>query len=604
MFLLIACRLDASPVVTSVNPTSGTAAGGTLVTVTGSGFSGATSVQFGASSATPTVIDDNTLTVTTPLNVFGAVDLRVTTGSGTSPVTRGDIFAYTGNWSYEYLFGTSNARLTSFSIPGGVQGPSVVAGFNPEDIAITPDGRYAVIPTEGTNQVIIMDLATMTPATTLSVSTPSSPQSVVISTDGLFAYVGSPGSPSIAVIDLTTHTLSSTVLTSPVNGRNLAITKDGTTLYVANSTSNNIYALNIASNTGSFVLNSAGSAPAVFSTPVALALSPINTTAYVPCFGTSTVVTFDTATNRVIGSPIALSLGPNDIAINSAGTKAYVSCNTAASLSVIDLATNEVTTPIVAYSAVPSAITLTPDGAFAYTFSPVESLNLTDFSLTRVSNIFGNNAAVITPDQAPVAAFTATASSASPLASFDASASLSPIGTVVSYLWDFGDSSSATTSTPTTTHTYAVAGNYTVTLTVTNSAGTSATQLFTGQTMSNNGNSFATDSQSITVGGSTPPSPPSSISKPASFKAKALTKKLKLHAKWKTVPGAVAYEVYSHSRKIETVTGHRFTKKLHPKPSLKAHRRKYQKWLHKKYKVRAVDASGNTSGFRKLKFKK
>ena len=55
---------------------------------------------------------------------------------------------------------------------------------------------------------------------------------------------------------------------------------------------------------------------------------------------------------------------------------------------------------------------------------------------------------------------------------FDGSASSDPDGTVVSYSWDFGDGSTGSGATP--THTYAADGNYTVTLTVTDDAGDSA----------------------------------------------------------------------------------------------------------------------------------
>jgi len=44
-------------------------------------------------------------------------------------------------------------------------------------------------------------------------------------------------------------------------------------------------------------------------------------------------------------------------------------------------------------------------------------------------------------------------------------------GAATSWLWDFGDGTTSTTRNP--THIYNRAGRYTVTLTVTNSAGTS-----------------------------------------------------------------------------------------------------------------------------------
>ena len=56
----------ASPRVTAISPTSGTKAGGTSVTITGSGFSDATTVDFGGVSAVMTVDSDTKITATSP----------------------------------------------------------------------------------------------------------------------------------------------------------------------------------------------------------------------------------------------------------------------------------------------------------------------------------------------------------------------------------------------------------------------------------------------------------------------------------------------------------------------------------------------------------
>jgi hypothetical protein len=73
------------------------------------------------------------------------------------------------------------------------------------------------------------------------------------------------------------------------------------------------------------------------------------------------------------------------------------------------------------------------------------------------------------------------------------------VGSVAGYQWDFGDGQSATTTTPGTTHVYAQPGAYTARLTVTNSAGTSLAQVFTGQTVSNQGGPQATTTHGLTV---------------------------------------------------------------------------------------------------------
>jgi hypothetical protein len=82
-----------SPAVTIISPGSGTAAGGTTVTITGTGFTGATAVNFGASPATFTVNSNTSITATSP-NGTGVVDVTVTTPGGTSQAVIGDHFTY------------------------------------------------------------------------------------------------------------------------------------------------------------------------------------------------------------------------------------------------------------------------------------------------------------------------------------------------------------------------------------------------------------------------------------------------------------------------------------------------------------------------------
>ena len=84
------------PVVTGVSPATGLLAGGASVTVTGSGFTGATRVTFGSMAATsPDVLSDTQLTVTSPAQLYrGWVDVTVTTPGGTSATSAADQFTY------------------------------------------------------------------------------------------------------------------------------------------------------------------------------------------------------------------------------------------------------------------------------------------------------------------------------------------------------------------------------------------------------------------------------------------------------------------------------------------------------------------------------
>jgi IPT/TIG domain len=78
-----ASSTSGSPVIRQINPPTGHAAGNEPVTITGSGLSGTTSVQFGAAPATDlTIVSDGEITVNTPVGVAGAVSVIVTTKTG------------------------------------------------------------------------------------------------------------------------------------------------------------------------------------------------------------------------------------------------------------------------------------------------------------------------------------------------------------------------------------------------------------------------------------------------------------------------------------------------------------------------------------------
>ena len=67
-------------------------AGGTLVTITGSGFTGATAVDFGTIAGDGLdVVSDTTITADSPAGT-GTVDVTVTTPSGTSATSSADQF--------------------------------------------------------------------------------------------------------------------------------------------------------------------------------------------------------------------------------------------------------------------------------------------------------------------------------------------------------------------------------------------------------------------------------------------------------------------------------------------------------------------------------
>ena len=82
------------PTVSGLSPNSGTTAGGTTVTLTGTGLAGATRVRFGTGDAIITADSSTQITVTTPRGT-GTVTITVITPAGTSTIGNTDHFAYT-----------------------------------------------------------------------------------------------------------------------------------------------------------------------------------------------------------------------------------------------------------------------------------------------------------------------------------------------------------------------------------------------------------------------------------------------------------------------------------------------------------------------------
>jgi len=109
------------------------------------------------------------------------------------------------------------------------------------------------------------------------------------------------------------------------------------------------------------------------------------------------------------------------------------------------------------------------DGVYNVTLTVVDDDGATG-SATETKNVL---------NRPPVANFTESAHTvdAGESIDFDASGSYDPDGTIVSYSWDFGDGNAATGVT--VDHAYSEDGNYTVTLTVTDDDGTSASSVDT-----------------------------------------------------------------------------------------------------------------------------
>ena len=89
------------PAVTSVSPGNGPSTGGNTVTITGSGFAGASAVDFGSVPAASFAVNSPTsITASVPAGTAGTTaDVEVTTIGGTSSRSAGDAYTYSADAS-------------------------------------------------------------------------------------------------------------------------------------------------------------------------------------------------------------------------------------------------------------------------------------------------------------------------------------------------------------------------------------------------------------------------------------------------------------------------------------------------------------------------
>lgn len=91
--LRVRASLPITPTIGTISPTSSLARGQTIVTITGTNFTGASQVFFGSTPAVVTVLNPTTLRALAPTHAPGIVDI-VVTNPGAPPATRPAAFSY------------------------------------------------------------------------------------------------------------------------------------------------------------------------------------------------------------------------------------------------------------------------------------------------------------------------------------------------------------------------------------------------------------------------------------------------------------------------------------------------------------------------------
>jgi alpha-tubulin suppressor-like RCC1 family protein len=136
------------PAVTGLSAASGPQAGGAVITITGSGFTGATAVGFGGVPATFTVESDTQIQATVPAGVPGTIDVLVSTPAGTSAQVPADQYTYTHTAAAPVITSAAAATFTAgqagtFTVTTtGTPAPAITeSGALPPGIKLTDNGN-------------------------------------------------------------------------------------------------------------------------------------------------------------------------------------------------------------------------------------------------------------------------------------------------------------------------------------------------------------------------------------------------------------------------------------------------------------------------------
>lgn len=137
------------PTLNAVTPTSGTTAGGTPVTLTGSGFQAGATVTLGGSAATSVVVvNSSTITAVAPAHATGAVTAVVTNPNSTS-ASRANAFFYSPPPVATDFFTLPPCRILDTRNPNGALGGPALAAAAQRTFDVTgpcgvPSGAQAI----------------------------------------------------------------------------------------------------------------------------------------------------------------------------------------------------------------------------------------------------------------------------------------------------------------------------------------------------------------------------------------------------------------------------------------------------------------------------
>jgi YVTN family beta-propeller protein len=275
----------------------------------------------------------------------------------------------------------------------------------------------------------------------------------------------------VSVIDTATNTVTAAIIIGLTpelranNSEGVAVSPDGSKLYVTNSNGDSVSIIDTATNK---IINTWY----VGREPKGIAVAP-DGTVFVTISGAHTVSVFGT-----VSGAVAVGNDPTGVAVNPVGTKAYVTNSVDGTVSVIDTSNNTVTATV-SVGNWPWGVAVTPDGKKVYvaneesnTIPIIDTATNTVVATMGAGGLpiaFGNFIGPL-PSSTPIL----------PVANFNSNATEGSVPLDVQFTdlstnatdlqWNFGDGSS-NVSVPNPEHIFTSIGSFNVVLTASNANG-------------------------------------------------------------------------------------------------------------------------------------
>lgn len=207
-------------------------------------------------------------------------------------------------------------------------------GSDPEQLAVSHDGKLLFVANEDVAQASVLDSATGKVVTTVMVG--EEPEGVNVRPDGKEVYVTSEGDNAVYVIDVAKPRLVKKIDVGP-RPRSTTFSPDSSRAYVPSENGGEVRVIDTASHKELAVIKLNGE----LQRPMGGVVSPDGRTLYMTTGRGKTVAVIDTTTNQHVGS-IEVGERPWGIAISPDGTTLFTANGTSNDISIVDAATRAV----------------------------------------------------------------------------------------------------------------------------------------------------------------------------------------------------------------------------------------------------------------------